>query len=230
MQPHELEARLVRAKPAAAVGYHRRRAARALFGNREHTMVERDPADPPRRNFLLGSSACAGAAAAGLVLPAAFAGDGSRSALAQTTAGLVRGSVAQGVYVFKGVRYGADTAARRFLPPLPPAPWQAVQDATQYGPSCPQRGQPRERTGEDCLFLNVWTPGLGDGGARPVLFYIHGGAFDEGSGSSPLYDGARLCRRGDVVVVTVNHRLNAFGYLYLGRLAARQYADSGNAG
>jgi para-nitrobenzyl esterase len=193
-------------------------------------MGERDRADFPRRDFLRASGACAGAAAAGLVLPAAFAGDGSRSAVAQTAAGPVRGTVAQGVYVFKGVRYGADTAARRFLPPSPPTPWNAVQDATQYGPSCPQRGRPRERTSEDCLFLNVWTPGLRDGGARPVLFYIHGGAFDEGSGSSPLYDGTRLCSRGDVVVVTVNHRLNAFGYLYLGRLAPPQYAGSGNAG
>ena len=193
-------------------------------------MVERDRTDLPRRDFLLGSSAYAGAAAAGLVLPTAFAGDGSRSVVAQTTAGPVRGTVSQEVHVFKGVRYGADTAPRRFLPPLPPTPWNTVQDATEYGPSCPQRGQTRQRTSEDCLFLNVWTPGLKDGGARPVLFYIHSGAFDEGSGSSPLYDGTRLCRRGDVVVITVNHRLNAFGYLYLGRLAAPQYADSGNAG
>lgn len=193
-------------------------------------MVTREWPDLPRRDFLLGSSACAGAAAAGLVLPAAFAGDGSRAAIAQTTAGPVRGTFAQGVHAFKGVRYGADTAARRFLPPSPPTPWQSVQNALEYGPSCPQRGQPREPTSEDCLFLNVWTPGLRDGGARPVLFYIHGGAFDEGSGSSPLYDGSRLCRRGDVVVVTVNHRLNAFGYLYLGRIAPEPYADSGNAG
>lgn len=133
------------------------------------------------------------------------------------------------------MRYGADTTTRRFLPPLPPKPSSAIQDATGYGPSCPQRGTLRERESEDCLFLNVWTPALRDGGARPVLFYIHGGAFDEGSGSSPLYDGARLCRRGDVVVITVNHRLNAFGYLYLGMLAGGmlagpEYADSGNAG
>src|SRR6185312_5877185 len=207
----------------------RRRAREARFGNREHTMGERDRSDLRRREFLRRSGACAGAAAAGLVLPTAFAA-GSRSVVAHTSAGPVRGSIEQGVCVFKGVRYGADTADRRFLPPLPPAPWSAVQDATRYGPGCPQRGQPREPESEDCLFLNVWTPALRDGGARPVLFYIHGGAFDEGSGSSPLYDGTRLCRRGDVVVVTVNHRLNAFGYLYLGQLAAPQYADSGNVG
>jgi para-nitrobenzyl esterase len=82
---------------------------------------------------------------------------------------------------------------------------------------------------EDCLFLNVWTPALRDGGKRPVMVYIHGGAYSTGSGSSPLYDGVRLCRRGDVVVVSLNHRLNAFGYAYLARLAPG-FADSGNAG
>jgi para-nitrobenzyl esterase len=181
----------------------------------------------PRREFLRRSSACA---AAGLLLPAAFASDSARSVVAQTRAGPVRGAVEGGVHVFRGVRYGADTTTRRFLPPLPPKPSSAVQDATGYGSSCPQRGTLRERESEDCLFLNVWTPALRDGGARPVLFYIHGSAFDEGSGSSPLYDGTRLCQRGDVVVVTVNHRLNAFGYLYLGMLAGPEYADSGNAG
>ena len=182
-----------------------------------------------RREFLRRSSACAGATAAGLVLPTAFAA-ASRSVVARTAAGPVRGAVADGVHVFKGVRYGRDTATRRFMAPLPPLHWSVVQDATDYGPSSPQRGPSGNGASEDCLFLNIWTPGVRDGGARPVLFYIHGGAFDEGSGSSPLYDGTRLCRRGDVVVVTVNHRLNAFGYLYLGRLAGRQYADSGNAG
>jgi para-nitrobenzyl esterase len=192
-------------------------------------MAERDRCDLPRREFLRRSSACAGVTAAGLVLPAAFAGT-SRSVTAQTGAGPVRGTVAQGVHVFRGVRYGADTAMRRFLPPVPPARWSAVQDATGYGPCSPQRGRLGNAASEDCLFLNIWTPGLQDAGARPVLFYIHGGAYDAGSGSSPLYDGTRLCQRGDVVVVTVNHRLNAFGYLYLGRLAGPEYADSGNAG
>lgn len=194
-------------------------------------MAERDRSGLPRRDFLRRSSACAGAAAASLVLPAAaLAGGATHTVVAQTRAGPVRGSVEHGVRAFRGVRYGSDTATRRFLPPLPPAPWSSVQDASNYAPSCPQRGALREAASEDCLFLNVWTPALRDGGARPVLFYVHGGAYDEGSGSSPLYDGARLCRRGDVVVVTVNHRLNAFGYLYLGRLAGPQYADSGNAG
>ena len=103
------------------------------------------------------------------------------------------------------------------MPPAPPDPWSEVRDALAYGPASPQQSRGSDRTGEDCLFLNVWTPGLRDGRKRPVMFYIHGGAYNNGSGSSPLYDGVRLCRRGDVVVVTINHRLNAFGYLYLAR-------------
>ena len=82
---------------------------------------------------------------------------------------------------------------------------------------------------EDCLHVNVWTPGLRDGKKRPVIFYIHGGAYNNGTVNCDLYDGNRLCHRGDVVVVTVNHRLNAFGYMYLGDLN-KEYADSGNAG
>src|SRR5690606_23391432 len=129
----------------------------------------------------------------------------------------------------RGLRYGAATGPRRFLPPLREPSWRGVADATGHGAAAPQRGA--EGPGrEDCLFLNVWTPALRDGGARPVLVYIHGGGFSTGSGSDPLYDGTRLCLRGDVVVVTLNHRLNAFGYLYLKELLGPQYAASGNAG
>lgn len=150
--------------------------------------------------------------------------------LATTKAGRVRGYTDNGINVFKGIRYGADTTARRFMPPLPPEPWTDVRDALTYGPSCPQPSRGGERNSEDCLFLNVWTPGLRDGRKRTVMFYIHGGAYSNGSGSSALYDGVRLCRRGDVVVVTVNHRLNAFGYLYLARFGGSEFADSGNTG
>jgi para-nitrobenzyl esterase len=136
-----------------------------------------------------------------------------------------------GVHCFKGIRYGADTGPRRFMPALAPVPWKKVLDTTEYGAASPQTGKQEEASSEDCLFLNVWTPGLRDGARRPVMFYIHGGAYSHGSGSSPLYDGTRLCHRGDVVVVTVNHRLNAFGYLYLPRLGGgAAFADSGNAG
>jgi para-nitrobenzyl esterase len=152
------------------------------------------------------------------------------SPVAATKAGRVRGYTENGVNIFKGIPYGADTTGRRFMPPAPPAPWSDVRDALEYGPASPQQTRPTDRVSEDCLYLNVWTPGLRDGRKRPVMFYIHGGAYSNGSGSSPLYDGVRLCRRGDVVVVTVNHRLNAFGYLYLARFGVPEFADSGNAG
>lgn len=157
----------------------------------------------------------------------------SSHVVAKTRAGKIRGYADQGVNVFKGVPYGADTALTRYRPALPPVAWKGVKEALEYGASCPQAGNPRAESkliSEDCLVLNVWTPALRDGGKRPVMVYFHGGEYSEGSGSSPLYDGARLVRRGDVVVVTVNHRLNAFGHLYLARLAGPQYAASGNVG
>ena len=83
---------------------------------------------------------------------------------------------------------------------------------------------------EDCLVLNVWTPGLDDGQKRPVMFWIHGGGFTSGSGSAPLYDGANMARRGDVVVVTINHRLGALGYTCLRDAGGEAFAASGNAG
>jgi para-nitrobenzyl esterase len=149
--------------------------------------------------------------------------------VAPTTSGPVRGFIEDGVSIFKGIRYGADTASRRFMPPIPPLPWDEVIESFDYGASTPQ-DRTDARISEDCLFLNVWTPGLESDARRPVMFYIHGGAYSNGSGSSPLYDGRALCRRGDVVVVTVNHRLNAFGYLYLQRLSPGTLADSGNVG
>jgi para-nitrobenzyl esterase len=179
---------------------------------------------PKRRLFLQQSIVVA----SGLLgMPArAAAGD---APIAATRHGQVRGYRDNGVNVFKGVRYGADTAPRRFMAPLPPQPWQGIRDALGHGTASPQSSR-EEATSEDCLFLNVYTPGLRDGQKRPVMVYIHGGAYNNGSGSSPLYDGVRLCRRGDVVVVTVNHRLNAFGYLYLARHGGERFADSGNAG
>jgi para-nitrobenzyl esterase len=143
--------------------------------------------------------------------------------------GYVRGYNDNGVSVFKGIRYGADTRARRFMPPLPPTPWSDPVDAFEYGASAPQ-DRSSETISEDCLFLNVWTPAIDRDASRPVMFYIHGGAYSHGSGSSPLYDGACLAREHDVVVVTVNHRLNALGYLYLQRFGDESLADSGNVG
>jgi para-nitrobenzyl esterase len=152
------------------------------------------------------------------------------SPVATTKTGKVRGYTDNGINVFKGVRYGADTKPRRFMSPLPPEPWTEVREATAYGPASPQQSRRSDQISEDCLFLNVWTPGLRDGQKRPVMVYIHGGAYSSGSGSNELCDGVRLCRRGNVVVVTLNHRLNAFGYLYLARFGGAEFNDSGNAG
>lgn len=145
-----------------------------------------------------------------------------------TTKGRIRGRREAGLHVFRGVRYGQDTAQRRFLPPLTPKPWRGIVDATAFAPSCPQRAM-QAGTSEDCLFLNIWTPGTEAAAKRPVMFYIHGGAYANGSVVDPLNDGRHLAAAGDVVVVTVNHRLNALGYLYLARLDPR-FADSGNVG
>lgn len=185
-----------------------------------------------RRSFVRwAASVGAGTAACALVrMPDLTARSYADSPVASTRWGRVRGYLDNGINVFKGIRYGADTAKRRFMPPLPPDPWTEVRDALEYGSSAPQTSRQNDKPNEDCLFLNVWTPALRDGGKRPVMFYIHGGAYNNGSGSSPLYDGVRLCRRGDVVVVTVNHRLNAFGYLYLARFGGAEFADSGNVG
>ena len=184
-------------------------------------------AEPQRRRLLLAAGLAAGVTLAG-ALPRAYAA-APATVVASTGHGRVRGVSEQGVHTFKGIRYGADTAATRFQPPHAPAPWRGVADALDYGASAPQRGA--EGAGsEDCLFLNVWTPGLDEAARRPVLVYFHGGGYDNGSGSDPLYDGTRLCRRGDVVVVTVNHRLNAFGYLHLGQIGGPELLASGNAG
>ncbi len=190
------------------------------------------PNDLQRRRFLRDSARWALATATVAALPAALAAPGPRDdpqVLARVRGGRVRGQREQGVLVFRGLRYGADTAAYRFQPPRPEVAWRGIADALDYGAAAPQGGAEGPGS-EDCLFLNVWTPALDARARRPVLVYIHGGGFNNGSGSDPLYDGGALCRRGDVVVVTLNHRLNTFGYLYLGALGDPRYAASGNAG
>ena len=173
--------------------------------------------------------------------------------VAQTAYGSVSGALEDGMNVFRSVPYGADTQPVRFQAPNPPAPWTGVKicdafttrapqlisahgtqriSAPSLGPAGAALGVPPEagRESEDCLRLNIFTSALRDGRKRPVLVYFHGGAYNDGSVNSPLYDGKRLCRRGDVVVVTVNHRLNAFGFLYLAALDPKSYPDSGNVG
>lgn len=175
-----------------------------------------------RRHFVAG----------GLALP--FAGKAfgqvAGDPVVATSNGPVKGAVSDGIAAFRGIRYGADTALTRFAKPRRPDPWTDVVPAISYGASAPQRSGGEAAQSEDCLFLNVWTPGTGDGGGRPVLVYFHGGAYNNGSGSAELYDGTRLAAQGDAVVITVNHRLNAFGYLYLESALPGQFPDSGNAG
>jgi len=181
--------------------------------------------DAVRRRLLLA----AGTAPAIALGVGAYAAQPA-SVVAPTRAGRVRGETTGGVRVFRGIRYGADTGPQRFMPPRPPLAWHGVADALEFGPACPQPSI-TEAASEDCLFLNVWTSSLDAAARRPVLVYIHGGAYSSGSGSSPLYDGTQLVDRGDVVVVTLNHRLNAFGYLYLDRVLRRpEFADAGNCG
>jgi len=165
--------------------------------------------------------------------------DATAPPIATVRTGQLRDSLEDGIYTFKGIPYGAPTGgANRFKPPQPPKAWTGIRDAHNFGDRCPQMPPPgghelpSEAAGqsEDCLVLNVWTPGLHDGKQRPVMVWLHGGGYVSGSGGVPIYDGARLAKRGDTVIVTLNHRLNVLGYLYLGGVAGPEYADSGNVG
>jgi para-nitrobenzyl esterase len=199
----------------------------------------------PGRRRLLGyaSLECAGLGL-GLIGPA-FAASQKKpdavNAIAETSRGRVRGAIVDGIRTFKGIPYGAPTdGAARFREAKPAVPWTGVRDTLAYGPMCPQEIRPRpsyaaswanEQTmSEDCLVLNIWTPALRDHHKRPVMVWFHGGGFSTGSGGNPVYDGTNLARKGDVVVVTLNHRLNIFGHLYLARIGGTEYAESGNLG
>lgn len=160
--------------------------------------------------------------------------------LVRTTAGLVRGTagLAEGVSAFWGIPYAAPPIGPlRLRPPQPPVPWEGEREAVGPGPVAAQRQGPLERAfggygevDEDCLTMNVWTPGAEPEARRPVLVWFHGGSFTTGTGSIPWYDGSRLAARGDVVVVTFNYRLGALGFLHLGDLGGEAWAGSGNCG
>ena len=174
----------------------------------------------------------------------------------KTRSGLVRGTREHGISAFRGIPYGADTGGqRRFLAPVRPEPWRGVRDCFRYGHRAPQGSVGANRippgvdparlaaimaafkegqvaTGnesEDCLFLNVFTADTRRAARRPVMVWLHGGGFAMGSGGEAVYEGGKLAARGDVVVVTINHRLGAPGYLYLAAFDPR-FRDSGMAG
>src|ERR1700744_2947089 len=174
-----------------------------------------------------------GIAAASMMLRGERFAFGEDAPVAATTVGKISGRGENGTNVFRGIPYGEDTKKTRFKAPLPVAAWSGVKQCVEWSTRAPQlvgeragrgpvaSGEP-DRMGfhlppdkgeqsEDCLHVNVWTPGLHDGKKRPVIFYIHGGAYNNGTVNCDLYDGNRLCHRGDVVVVTVNHWLKAFG-------------------
>lgn len=150
--------------------------------------------------------------------------------LVNTAEGRLRGIGTTSVNIFKGVRYAH---AARFQPPVAVSSWTGVREAAAFGPPCPQHNidslpwRDPVPENEDCLFLNVWSP---KGATKlPVMVWIHGGAFTWGSGGLSMYDSASLAEHGEVVVVTLNHRLNAFGYMYLGDLSS-EFAESSNLG
>jgi para-nitrobenzyl esterase len=218
-----------------------------------------DKTNMTRRKFIQSSAVVGTATAAGgLAASSALAAPVEQSAatakptisahdnanIVETTAGKVRGSQRNGIHIFRGIPYGANTGgANRFLPAKKPDPWAGVRSAQWYERVCPYApraswnndenaylfqwddGQP----GEDCLRANVWTPGINDNKKRPVMVWIHGGGYATGSGQElRAYDGENLCHRGDVVVVGFNHRLNVFGFLNLSQFAGADYATSGN--
>lgn len=205
-----------------------------------------------RREILLGGLALS----AGVVAPRILAAT-EAAPIVTTTYGKVRGAIVEGgINKFLGIRYGAPPVGTlRFMPPQPPAKWTDIADATTYG-HCAFQGKldlggagttpigaaleklqkftivglaPGVTESEDCLSLNVWTPGT-DKRRRPVMVWIHGGGFSVASGSIPFCDGVNLARKQDVVVVSVNHRLSALGYLYLAETMGSAYAKSGNVG
>src|SRR5260370_28177506 len=176
--------------------------------------------------------------------------------VAETTKGKIRGFKRNGIYIFKGVPYGASTAfPNRFIPPAKPEPWPGIRNALQYGRVCPSQDSAHVNTdgknlansdedafllhrgafatvpGEDCLRVNLWTPEINSSHKRPVMVYMHGGGFANGSGHDLLsYDGESLARNHDAVVVTHNHLLNVYGYLNLEHLVGERSASSSNLG
>ena len=190
--------------------------------------------------FLAGIPASVAAKQNTPVVPTPILATDARG-IVTTTAGQVAGYIENDIYIYKGIPYAK---ARRFMPPTAPDAWQGIRSSRAYGPTCPQA----KRMGwysdelafsfnwddgfpdEDCLRVNVWTPGVNDQKKRPVMVWLHGGGYSAGSGQElPSYDGTNMAKEHDVVVVTLNHRLNVLGFLDLSSFGAK-YAQSGNVG
>jgi para-nitrobenzyl esterase len=171
---------------------------------------------------------------------------GDDIAIAQTEYGKIQGYLLNNVYTFLGIPYGADTSGKnRFMPPQKPESWEGVRPAVFYGNTAPQRMENRWPNNygtfadhwnywdvsEDCLYLNVWTPGIADGRKRPVLVWLHGGGFTNGSGiEQDGYHGENISREGNVVFCSINHRLGPIGFSDLSAVGGDKFEDSGNVG
>jgi len=158
--------------------------------------------------------------------------------IVETRAGKVAGEEREGLYIFRGVPYAAaPVGEKRWLPPAPLKPWAGVREAKKYAPVAPQIENPGgmwqvvagQTQSQDCLYQSIWTPGL-DNGKRPVMVWIHGGGFLEGASSQPGYRGHTLARRGNAVIITINYRLGALGFLSLQEVTNGAIASTGNEG
>lgn len=192
-------------------------------------MTEKDSLS--RRDWMVSTAALAGTLIT--ASPALAKQTSALTPIIQTTSGPVRGRVEDGVHTFRGVRYGAPPVGRlRFRPPQPPRKWSKVFEAGVFGAAAMQSpgpdAPPSEIHSEDCLFLNVWAPVPG-AAKRPVMVWLHGGAFAEGAAGRPTYYGDHFARDG-VVLVSVNHRLNVFGFTQLPDSWGPAYRQSGLAG
>ncbi len=164
---------------------------------------------------------------------------GKSQIIAETASGKIEGTFQEDLYVFKGVPYAAPPVGKlRWMTPQPPESWSGVRPAKEFGPIAPQTLMPNpaldamrivQQQSEDCLYLNIWSPGLDDA-RRPVMVWIHGGAFNMGSGSEPLSDGAKLASRGNAVIVSINYRLGLLGFLNLDEVTGGRIPSTGNEG
>ncbi|OGN94574.1 MAG: hypothetical protein A2Y89_04175 [Chloroflexi bacterium RBG_13_51_18] len=160
--------------------------------------------------------------------------------MANTKNGKLEGYIENDLFVFKGIPYAAQPVGDlRWMPPRPVKKWSGIRPAKEYGAISPQNPMPVQAPGmpdfskelqdEGCLFLNIWTPGLDDA-RRPVIFWIHGGAFIIGAGTEPFLEGGKLVKRGDIVLVSINYRMGAFGFMNLKEITGGKIPANGNEG